>query len=54
VTPGGRRSYAGSEQGRELVGRDRAAEVVPLRFVTLVSLKKILLFDGFHAFRDDP
>jgi hypothetical protein len=54
VNDGGRFGYAGSEQACELLGRHRRAEKVPLRFVTLVSLKKHQLFLSFHALSNDP
>ena len=46
--------YAGCEQPGEILRRHRPAEIVPLRLVTLVSLKKSQLFSRFHALRDDP
>jgi hypothetical protein len=41
--------YSGSEQRSELVGSDRAAEVIALSFFTLMSLEKVQLFFCFHA-----
>src|ERR1700677_490419 len=49
-----RRSNAGFEQLGELLGRDRLAEIVPLRFITLVRLKKGQLFSRFHALSHHP
>ena len=46
--------YAGFEQLGELLGKHRPAEIVPLRLVTLVSLKKCQLFLRFHALGNDP
>src|ERR1700731_4555316 len=54
VNDGGRLGYAGSEQAGELFGKHRPAEIVTLRLVTLVSLKKHELFLRFHALGDDP
>jgi hypothetical protein len=45
--------YAGSEQAGELFGKHWSAEIVPLCFVTLVSLKKHQLFLRFHALSND-
>jgi hypothetical protein len=46
--------YAGSEQAGELFGKHWSAKIVPLCFVTLVSLKKHQLFLRFHALSNDP
>ena len=53
VNDGGRFGYAGFEQAGELLGKHRRAEIVPLRLVTLVSLKKHQLFLLFHAPSND-
>jgi len=44
---------AGLEQLGELLRNYRPAEIVALRFVTLVSLKKFQLLLRFHALRND-
>ena len=44
---------AGFEQLGELLRNYRPAEIVALRFVTLVSLKKFQFFQRFHTLRDD-
>jgi hypothetical protein len=42
------------EQLGELLGKHRAAEVVPLGLLALVGLKKLQLFQLFHALGDHP
>src|SRR5665213_3306094 len=42
------------EQLGKLLGRYRAAEIISLRFITLVSPEKCQLFLSFHAFSNDP
>ena len=46
--------YAGFEQLGELLRKHRPAEIVSLRLVTLVSLKKCQLFLRFHALGNHP
>src|SRR4029077_14879060 len=44
---------AGSKQFRELLSRDRAAEIVPLRFVAMAGAKEFQLLSCFNTLRDD-
>jgi len=45
---------AGLEQVSELPGNYRPAEIVSLRLVTLVGLKKFQFLLRFHALSNDP
>lgn len=45
-------SYAVFEQLNELFGWQWAAEMIALRFFTMLALKKSQLFLGFYAFGD--
>src|SRR5580692_3516018 len=49
-----RKNNAGFEQLGEQLGKDWSAEIVPLRFITFVSLKKCQFFLGFHALSHHP
>src|ERR1700683_3199562 len=42
------------EQFGELLGKHRPTEIVPLSFFALMSLKKLQLFQLFHALGNHP
>ena len=54
VNDDGRFANSGLEQCGELLRRHRPAEIVALRLVALVGLKKFQFFLRFHALRNHP